>query len=287
MHKRLLLKVRLLATALLLMASAAQAGVVVSASGNTAIANISLSSGGHTYAATVTIDFTGAQNLNPTELNLSAQLVDPLDPGLLSRLPACILPVLGCVTIDPNFPVLVTVEPLNLGAGNLSFKNTYDFELHTANLVYVPYSRYRLFKAPVTGAFVDTTSAVESGSVRARGRGGTFSQFLVVADTRASLLVETGKELALTTRILASALSGNLLNTLLGLLGNVESAVAMHNYTLAISNLDQLINTIRANAGTSIANTWNPNHLMPNDAGEMLGLAQTLRFTLVLLQNGH
>ena len=267
--------------------SVAHAGVVVSAGGNTAIADISLVSGHLTYSAQVTIAFDSAQNLNPTELNLSAQIVDPLDPALLSRLPACLVPALGCVSIDPNFPVLITVEPLNLGATNLSFRNTYEFEVHTANLTYVPYSHYRLFKAPVNGVFADTTEAVESGSVRARGRGGSFSQFLLVADTRPSLGVALQKSVALQTRILSATLNNLLHLNLLGLLANVTTAVTFGNYTLAIANLDRLVNTIQANAGINIANIWNSNHLTANDAGDMLGLAQTLRFTLVLLQNGH
>jgi len=267
--------------------SVAHAGVVVSASGNTAIADIALASGNVTYSAQVTIAFDSAQNLNPTELNLSAQIVDPLDPALLSRLPACLNPLLGCVSIDPNFPMLITVEPLNLGAANLSFRNTYEFEVHTANLTYVPYSHYRLFKAPVNGVFADTTEAVQSGSVRARGRGGSFSQFLVVADTRPSLTVALQKSVVLQTRILSAALNNLLQLNLLGLLANVTTAITFGNYTLAIANLDRLMNTIQANAGINIANIWNSNHLTANDAGDMLGLAQTLRFTLVLLQNGH
>jgi hypothetical protein len=267
--------------------SVAHAGVVVSASGNTAIADIALVSGNVTYSAQVTIAFDSAQNLNPTELNLSAQIVDPLDPALLSRLPACLNPLLGCVSIDPNFPMLITVEPLNLGAANLSFRNTYEFEVHTANLTYVPYSHYRLFKAPVNGVFADTTEAVQSGSVRARGRGGSFSQFLVVADTRPSLTVALQKSVVLQTRILSAALNNLLQLNLLGLLANVTTAITFGNYTLAIANLDRLMNTIQANAGINIANIWNSNHLTANDAGDMLGLAQTLRFTLVLLQNGH
>ena len=268
-------------------ASAAEAGVVVSASGNTAIANISLASGSRTYTADVTITFDAAQNLSPTELNLSAQLVDPSDPGLLARLPACILPLLGCVTIDPNFPVLITVEPLNLASGSLSFLNSYTFELHTANLAYAPYSHYRLEKAPITGAFRDISTAIESGSVRARGSGGTFSQFLLVSDTRPSLIVAQEKNLALQLRIVSSALSAALHDQLLGLLGLVNVAISLGNYTLAIANLDQLIQTVQANAGTNIANEWSSSHLLANDAGEMLSLAQTLRFTLVRLQNGH
>lgn len=280
-------RVAALLVGMLLFASVSHAGVVVSTSGNTALADISLAAGGQTYAAQVTITFDSVQNLDATELNLTAQLVDPLDPGLLARLPACISPLLGCVTIDPNFPVLITVEPLNLGAGNLSFRNTYEFEVHTANLVYAPYSQYRLFKASIYGAFVDATDAVQSGSVRARGREGSFSQFLVLADMRPSLTVELQKTLALQTRILSATLTSTVHNTLLGLLGNVTNAVAVGNYALAIGNVDQMIDTIQAHAGVDIANTWNSNHLLVNDAGEMLGLAQTLRYTLVRLQDGH
>jgi hypothetical protein len=272
---------------LLLGTSSALAGVVVTTSGNTAIANISLTSGRQTYSADVTIAFTGAQNLNPTELNLSAQLVNPRDPGLLSRLPACTNPLLGCVTIDPNFPMLITVEPLSLRAGNLSFLNAYTFEVHTSNLAYVPYSQYRLDKAPITGAFDDVSTAIESGSVRARGSGGTFSQFLVVADTRPSLAVEILKEANLQSGILSASLSDTVQNDLLNLLGNVHSAVGLGDYTAAILSLDGMISEIQTHAGTDIANVWSSNHLLTNDAGDMLSLAQTLRFTLVLLQNGH
>jgi hypothetical protein len=273
--------------ALLAAGAAAHAGVVVTTSGNTAMANISLSSGGHTYTADVTIAFNGAQNLNPTELNFSAQVIDPTDPGLLARLPACTNPALGCVTIDANFPLLITVEPLNLASGNLSFLNSYTFEVHTANLTYVPYSQYRLDKAPLTGAFDDVSTAIESGSVRARGSGGTFSQFLVVSDTRPSLVVEGLKEGALQNAIAGAALSGNLQNDLLGWLSNVHTEVGAGNYTAAISNLDQMIAEIQAHAGIDIANVWSSNHLLANDAGGMLSAAQTLRYTLARLQNGH
>ncbi len=52
----------------------------------------------------------------------------------------------------------------------------------------------------------------------------------------------------------------------------------------AITALDELISTINADAGTEIANIWNAQHSVTNDAGEMLSLAQSLRFTLVQLQ---
>src|SRR4051812_8993816 len=92
----------------------AHAGVSVNISGNQALATISLSNGGNTYDANVTITFDTPTNLSADELNLSAEIVDPHDTTLLSRL-GCLLPLLGCsVTVDPAFPVMITVEPLSV-----------------------------------------------------------------------------------------------------------------------------------------------------------------------------
>ena len=280
--------------------SVARAGVVVTTSGNVATADISLSSAGKTYTAQVIITFDSVVNLSVGELNLTANLIDPADPVLLSRLPACTVPLLGCATVEPKFPVMITVEPLDLPwlfasgfdandppGANMSFTNTYEIEVHTGNLSYTNWSPYRLFKGPVNGLFSDITDEVLAGSVRARGRGGSFSQFLVVSDTRSSLVVELLKQADLQTRVLVAALDSTLQTNLLALLGAVQAAVVTLDYTLAIADLDQLIDTIRAHAGVDIANVWNSDHGSTNTAGELLGLAQTLRFTLVRLQNGH
>ncbi|HET6196949.1 MAG TPA: DUF6689 family protein [Acetobacteraceae bacterium] len=275
-------------------------------SGNQALAQISLPNGGGSVDADVTITFDSPVNLSADELNLTAQLVDPTDPALVSRLPFCLL---ACVTVDPAFPLLVTVEPLDVlwlfrsgfenddsAAGNLEFLNTYEFEIHTAAIdctatgtgAPCPTTAYRLFKAPVGGAFTDYTSEIVKGSVRARGRGGAFSQFLIVRDTRLSLLVELEKYLALETRILAAVLNSTLQGDLLGLLAEVQVALLVNLDTVAaIANLDALIAEIQANAGITIANRWTSDHSLVNDAGEMEGLAQTLRYTLLRLQNGN
>ena len=294
------LRARVLLTGMLLLGAVAsvQAGVVVNTSGNQAIANIALSDGVNSYVADVTITFDNPVNLSPGELNLSAQLVD--SDSLAARLPTCLLPLLGCVTVDPAFPVLITVEPLNVPwlfvsgfeesgptAGNLGFLNTYEFEVHTADLVYATPTPYRLFKAPVNGAFDDVTDDVLAGSVRARGRGGSFSQFIVVQDTRSSLAVELLKEVNLNTRILAATLDSVLSANLLNALASVQAAVALADYALAIVRLDQLIATVQTHAGVDIANAWSSDSSMTNDAGEILSLAQTLRYTLVRLQNGQ
>jgi hypothetical protein len=279
----------------------ALAGVVVTIDGNTAHAQISLDNGvGTTYDAEVTITFDSAQNLEVGSLNLTAELVDPADPALVSRLPGCLLLVdpPNCMFVDPSFPMLITVEPPDFawlfkagfengenGAGDLSFLNTYEFEVHTHDLVYTQNSPYRLFKAPIGGMFGDVTDDVLSGSVRTRGRGGAFSQFLVVSDTRQTLTVALGKVVALDARILAAALSDLLRGDLLGLLGQVNTLILL-DVGAAIETLDSLIAEINLHAGVDIANVWRAEHDVTNDAGEMLSLAQTLRFSLVRLQGG-
>jgi hypothetical protein len=296
-----------MSTWLLLSALGASAQVVVS--GNQAVATISLAKlppGIGTIDAVVTITFDTPANLTPAELNLTAQVVDPNDLTLLARLPTCGLP---CVTIDPAFPLLITVEPLSLPwvfhsgfesgettPGNLSFLNTYEFEIYTADLDCIapmgvgspcPNTPYRLFKAPLSGNFDDITDDILKGSVRARGRGGAMSQFLIVSDTRVSLTVEQGKAFNLEARIRSAALGDSLRNQFLGELAEVQVSVLISaDYAQAITYLDQLIAAIQASAGVDIANVWSSDHTLVNDAGEMLSLAQTLRFTLVRLQNG-
>lgn len=277
----------------------AVAGVVVTIIGNTAHADISLDNGiGTTYSAEVIITFDSALNLDADSLNLTAELVDPNNAALSARLPGCTLLVdpPNCIFVAPAFPMLITVEPLISGAlfksdfdnaengtGNLSFLNTYEFEIHTHDLVYTQNSPYRLFKAPIGGLFGDVTDDVLSGSVRTRGRGGAFSQFVIVSDTRLPLTVVLGKILALDTRILAASLSDLLRGDLLGLLNQVNVLVLV-DVGAAITALDSLIAEINLHAGLDIANVWRAEHDVTNDAGEMLSLAQTLRFSLVRLQ---
>ncbi|MEP7044185.1 MAG: DUF6689 family protein [Dokdonella sp.] len=273
----------------------AAATVVVDIEGNVAHAQISLQgTNGVTYDGDVTITFDSPLNLTAESLNLTAQLVDPNDPTLRLRLPNLL--GIPSVSIDPAFPVMITVEPpgtLQLftssfdgpedGSGILSFINTYEFELHTHDLPCSADSPYRLFKAPLDGNFNDVTSAVVAGSVRMRGRGGAFSQFLPINDPRAPLVLALQKILDLDTRILVAALDDLLRGDLLGLLGKVN-ALLLLDIDAAIAALDDLIGTINADAGTEIANVWNALHDVTNDAGEMLSLAETLRFTLVRLQ---
>ena len=224
----------------LALATAASAQVVVTVNGDTAYATISLTDGnGVTYDADVTIVFDTPENLTPQGLNLTAELVDPNDiQGRLPPPPLC-LPIVGCtlgVEVDPAFPVMVTVEPIafpwlftnsfeagQARSGDLSFLNTYQIDVHTHDLTYQTNSTYRLFKAPIGASFHDVTDDVMPGSVRVRGRGGAFSQFIVVSDTRLAATVAAEKIVLLNLRILAAVLDDGLRMQLVSLLAQVDA----------------------------------------------------------------
>ena len=275
--------------------ASAQAAVVVTVDGNIAHADISLDSGiGHTYQAEVTITFGAAVNLDVGSLNLTAQLINPGDTTLTARLPATI-------SIDSAFPMMITVEPPSFGwlfssgfdhaedgSGDLAFLNTYEFEVHTHELTYAANSPYRIIKAPIGGNFHDFTEEILPGSVRARGREGAFSQFLIGHDSSTNrvtmLLVAASKLVALQLRVVAASLTNLLNGDLLGLLAVVNTDLLALDLTGAIAALDQFIAEVELHAGIDIQNQWNSRHDVVNDSGEILGLAQTLRFTLVGLQ---
>lgn len=285
----------------LLGAHVAHAQVDVEVIGDTAHATILLEDAlGTHYDAEVTIVFDTPTNLSPRSLNLSAELFDPAHPP--GALPAG-------VAIDPAFPMLVTIEPPGTpelftsgfepfedGTGVLSFHNTYDIEVHTHRLAYTPNSPYRLLKAPIGGTFADVTEDVLSGSARARGRGGAFSQFIVAKDANtglvAVLVVILPKSTALTLRLTAAILGNLLRGELTALLTNVIAAIGtavldpVLGCTNALGPLDDFIADVEAHAGIDIANLWRGQRDMVNDAGELSSLARTLRFSLLRCAGG-
>jgi hypothetical protein len=306
-------------------APAARASVDVTILGNTAQAHISLTDAAlHTYDADVSIAFDTPQNLTAANLGLTAELVDPNDSTLQDRLDQPLLdcsllplsPVLcllldplihtGGVQVDPNFPMLITVEPPdNLwlfhgdfesgssGDGNLHFLNYYEFELHAIGPAYADGTTFRLYKAPVGGAFADQTSEVLNGSVRARGRSGGFSQFILVRDTRSTQIVALQKTLNLELRTLNSSLGATLQGDLIGLLSDVLTLLLNPlnllnpNYAAAIAKIDQFDAEVAANAGAGVANEWRAQRDLSNDSGDLQGSGASLKFSLQRGQDGY
>jgi hypothetical protein len=257
-------------------ASAQSLPVAVDVAGQTATVRV-----GPTFAplARLTLTFDNASGLSASSLGISAHLVNLSDPLLLARLPSG-----GLAQLDGALPLLLTVEPPV--AGGLSFARTVRVEVHTHALAYTAGSPYRLFKAPLGGAFVDITDEIAPGSVRARGTTGGFSQFLVLADLRAGRTVVDGKFARL--RGVLATLSPVERGPLASLLDAAEHAVDNGDFAAATSLLDAFRERVSQRAGSAIAQTWQAGGALANPAGELLAGAATLKFSIGILRDyGH
>lgn len=270
--------VRWFTLALLLLAAPLAAAqslpVQVSVSGNTATVVIGTPAA---PVADVTLAFDSPHGLSAANLGIRAQLVSLTDTGLLQRLPGTL------ASLDSAFPLLLTVEP---PAGALSFDRLVHVEIHTHALVYTYGTNYRLFKAPLGGAFRDITNEVSQGSVRARGTTGGFSQFLILADLRRTGDVVDEKLQRLRTRI--AGLAPAEAAPLEAYRAAAAQAVAEQRYDDALASLDALAARTGARAGSAIADTWTSGGGYTNDAGEILAGVDTAKFSIAYLRNfGH
>ena len=266
----------LLAATLLLCARttlAADLPVRVNVVGNVATAQI----GSPTNPlAELTLSFDDASNLTPASLGIRATLVDINDPTLLSRLPDVRL-----TRLDSALPLLVTVEPPS--NGGLTFRRTGRYELHTHALAYSLGSNYRVFKAAIGGPFRDTTEEIAPGSVRARSRYGGFSQFLVLADLRATASVVAQKVATLRARV--ATLPASEQPAFSTLLDTVESSVASADHDGALASVDLVSARAQARAGNGLLDEWRATHDGDNQAGDLLAGAATLKFSVAYLRD--
>lgn len=255
-------------------AAAQSLPVRVEISGNVAIAYIGLPGA---EVADMTLDFDSASGLTASNLGISAELVSATDPALLSRLPGTL------TSIDASFPLLITVEP---PAGGLSLQRLVRVEVHTHALPYTYGSSYRLFKAPLTGAFRDITTQVAQGSVRARGTTGGFSQFLVLADVRPTGSVALEKLDRLQARI--ALLPDAEAVPLEAHRAAAEQAFREARYDDALAHLDALFVRVSERAGSAIPQVWTAGGGSQNHAGELLAGVGTAKFSIAYLRNfGH
>ena len=167
--------------------------------------------------------------------------------------------------------------------GGLSFRRTGRFELHTHLLAYSLGSNFRVLKAPVGGAFRDTTEEIAEGSVRARSRYGGFSQFLVVTDLRETGTVIAEKIAYLRTRV--ASLPATEQPAFTTQLDAVQASVAAHDYASAITAVDLISARAQARAGNGLLDVWRATRDVDNQAGELLAGAATLKFSLAYLRD--
>lgn len=247
--------------------------VSVSISGNTAIASVGPASA---PLADLILTFDDASGLSAQSLGIRAELVSLTDSSLLARLPAG-----GLATLGTDFPVLISVEPPTLGG--LSFRRTVTAEIHTHLLPYTAGSHYRLFKAPPGGDFDDITREILPGSVRARGTTGSFSQFLILTDLRASAAVIDGKIAGLRDRV--AALPSSERTALESQLDAAELAVDEARYADAVAVLDAFSAHVSARAGVGIPQEWRATGDADNIAGALLAGAASLKFSIGYLRD--
>lgn len=264
----------LLAGALLALPVYAQNPITVQIDGNEAVAQIELPGG---LEAELTLTFENAVGLTAGSLGLDATTVLPSSPGLLARLPQD-----PGLSIPAAFPVLITVSPPL--TGGLSMSGVVDVEVDTSNLDFSGGPVFRLFSAPDGGNFVDITDSVGSGSYRAGGRKGGFSEFLLVADLRSpAAVIETkfGRLVALLESY-ESEMSAAAYDDLTSLLDSALTLYGAGDLASAADQVEAFADEVRSRSGNEIPDVWRSSRDLVNVAGELRAAAATLRFSLRL-----
>ena len=285
---------RALALAVLALGSAvpdpARAGVApaptinVTITGNTALAQIEVFTLVPlvSYVLDLGIELDQPGNLTRDCLGISASVINLLD--VLPRLPPADVANL-------NLPVAlpVMVQVVAPPACGLQFRNGANVDIYTTELL-APVAdselaKFRLYKAPAGGQFLDITSAVERGSVRTRGTTGGFSDFLILIDLNFDDDAATrGKAQAqldyLQARLANPALSAAARQTLGATLAQIRAACTENQFAQAVAYTQSFEAQVLDFAGEGIPNQWRSARDLDNVAGDLLGFTRALRFNL-------
>ncbi|HEY6543817.1 MAG TPA: DUF6689 family protein [Dokdonella sp.] len=265
------------AATLLLGAATVNAGSVVVeiVDGRKAKAEITLVDGANTYTADFELEFHNPQNLTVACVGIDADVLDAIEiADIESRLPDP-----ANQSIDPAFPVRVTVEP-PIACG-LRFEDEVHVEFDTPDLVYAPFSPYRLMKAPLGGDFHDITASVIAGSVRSRGSGGSFSEFVMVADSLQDHAADADAAYdAIEARIDDPAIALTAQLTLQTDVALSRAAYDADNHAQAIALLDDLDLHCATLGGPALPNVWRSARDLVNAEGEIVTLGRNIKFAL-------
>lgn len=271
--------VRALLLACLLMPPSVWASGIVGAqvSGNELTAMIELPGG---LSADIKVEFENVVGLTPAALGLSAEVIDPLDASILNRLPDT-----GAASLPAAFPVRLHIEPP--ATSGLSFSGVVEVSLHTHNLHYTAGTPLRLFAAHAGGPFRDITHVTASGSYRAGGSKGDFSEFIIIADLRLQSAVLTTKYNGLDGVLQAAAaqMSGATYSSLQFYLDASRDAYNAGNLVAAIKDMDAFSREVVANSGNDIPDVWRSSQDIENTAGILRAHAASLRYSLTLASN--
>lgn len=264
----------ILGGALALPAAADSDIVDFSIDGNQAQATLDLGAG---ITADLTLTFEQVVGLTESSLGLSAELVDPLDPAIRSRLPDP-----ANASIPAAFPVRLVIEPPADGA--LSFGGVVELELYTHNLSYNTDTPFRLVSAPLDGSFRDISAYMGTGSYRVRGSGGDFSEFLVIVDPRphASVIGDKFEHLDQLLAAHADSIEPQTHAELDELFAASESAWLAGDAAAAIDLIEEFADAVVAHSGEDVPDVWRAARDVTNVAGQLRAAAATLRLSLNL-----
>jgi hypothetical protein len=264
-------------------AIACAGGVVVTIiDGRKAKADITLPNpNGGNYTAEFELEFEteGLENLTVECIGITADVLDATEiANVEARLPHGTNRG-GTQHVDAAFPVRVTVEPP--AACGLAFEDNYDVSLDTDDLVFVPDSAYRLVKAPLGGDFVYVTGAVVAGSVRARGRAGGFSEFVMIRDDAPQYAPDCKDEYdLLEARIAQSPMSPTARRTLEVDVMRSRAAYEAGDFETAIDLLAPFDQHCADFGGEGLPNRWRSQRDLDNVEGALVGHTDNLRFMM-------
>ncbi|MGQ4277429.1 DUF6689 family protein [Pseudidiomarina sp. E22-M8] len=221
------------------------------------------------------IKFDNAVGLSAENISVDAQLLNVNDPALTSRLPDSLL-----TALPTAFPVQLSITPDP--SKGFSFSGAYEIEIYTKSLHYTEGSPLRLFHSHANATFEDMTTMTGAGSMRVRGNGGQFSDFVILADLRSKSDVINTKFTRMQSFVTAQQtnLGYAAVTALDNALSAINSALAAQQTGQALAATQQLINLLESDDGTLFPNVWRSAGDLVNVQGRLLGMATTLRYSL-------
>jgi hypothetical protein len=277
-----LLGVALVHAAMAVPAASAQVPVALTISNKTARAVVELPGG---LGVELTLSFEDVVGLHPGALDVTATLINPLDPSVTARLPQPApgplgLPGLPLVSAPVALPVLIRIEPSASSA--LSFSGLAAFGFYTHNLQLDRQVPLALYKSHDGGPFRDIMSSEGRGSYRAGGGGGDFSEFIIVVDLRPIDAVIVEKFAYLQTLLdthgesLPPTVASSLQTRVTRARGYYDGGATL----AAIWEMGAFSRYVATNSGQDIPDVWRAHCGGPNVAGELRSAADTLKFSL-------
>lgn len=222
--------------------------------------------------SSLTVTFEQVSNLNLLNLGVAVIPALPGDPALQARLPSG-------VTIAPEFPLLIRIEPPP--SGGLSFTGITRIQLLAPGLLLPQAAPRRMYAANTGGKFEDYTDDTAS-AYRVIGARGGFSEFLVVRDPTPAAQVITGKFNRLSQLLTdhAAAIPALVLAELETELAAARTHYDQGDLEAAIDDVDDFLITVEQHSGTDIPDVWRAARDLVNVAGQLRATARTLRFSL-------